>query len=409
MHSILEKARKAYELLQWPSSTTEEWRRTPMEKLKGLFQPDSFFQEKTNKIVMQDPGIYTYEESWGTVIHYKEGIWYLAKKEVSTLEIQTDFSQLSLPAQWALEHRIESFSHRIEALSLADPSTLLLLRIPPKVRLQKPVLLYLEEKDKTIFTPHIVILMEKDTEAKIYTRFNLQRSTSRASSPMFFNGGLTYYGLPNSYGTLVIDRVLSPEVVFLLSPRAYLKQDAFLQSLELHLGGPLSKTDLKIELLEKGARAELQGAYLAPPSSFLEMDLSQVHIEGQTQSNTLYKGVVGTGGKTVFQGLIVVKPGASKTDAYLSNRNLLLGSGAHADSIPRLNIGNDDVRCTHGSTTGKIDPLQLFYLRSRGLSLTEARKLLIEGFFSSVLNPLTQEVKEEILERINHSVEQMSV
>ena len=86
------------------------------------------------------------------------------------------------------------------------------------------------------------------------------------------------------------------------------------------------------------------------------------------------------GGRSIFQGLIEVAPGAAKTDAYLTNNNLVLGNGARADSLPKLNILTDDVRCSHGSTTGKLDTDQLFYLVSRGFSPQEATKELTRGF-----------------------------
>ena len=109
------------------------------------------------------------------------------------------------------------------------------------------------------------------------------------------------------------------------------------------------------------------------------------HVSPGATSRAAYKGAVQGGGRSVYQGLIDVGQGASGTDAYLSNRNLLLGEGARADSIPTLRIGNNDVRCSHGSATGRLGEEELFYLQSRGLSEEEAREMLVLGFFEDLL------------------------
>ena len=106
------------------------------------------------------------------------------------------------------------------------------------------------------------------------------------------------------------------------------------------------------------------------------------------------------GGHTVFQGLIRVEPGAAKTDAYLSNRNLLTADGARADSIPSLQILNNDVRCTHGSTTGKLNEEEIFYLQSRGFSREEAQQTLLWGFYEDALGGVSPAVAENIRARL---------
>jgi Fe-S cluster assembly protein SufD len=95
--------------------------------------------------------------------------------------------------------------------------------------------------------------------------------------------------------------------------------------------------------------------------------------------------------KTIFSGLIIVDPDAQKTDAYQSNRNLMLSEEAEANSLPGLEIQANDVRCTHGATTSRVDPEQLYYLQSRGIPPNTARQLLVFGFFEEVLNRLENE------------------
>jgi Fe-S cluster assembly protein SufD len=102
-------------------------------------------------------------------------------------------------------------------------------------------------------------------------------------------------------------------------------------------------------------------------------------------SDLLFKGALREHSRSVWQGMIYVAPGAQKTDGYQANRNLILDSNARADSIPGLEILADDVRCTHGATIGKIDPDQVFYLRSRGIPYKNAERLIVEGFFDPIM------------------------
>jgi Fe-S cluster assembly protein SufD len=132
------------------------------------------------------------------------------------------------------------------------------------------------------------------------------------------------------------------------------------------------------------------------------MDIRTVqrHQAPRATSRAYYKGAVAAGGRTVFQGLIEVGTGASGTDAYLTNRNLILGEAARSDSIPTLKIGNNDVKCSHGSTTGKLSADELFYLESRGLSAIDAREMLVVGYFEDLLAPAPERFRDDALARI---------
>ena len=117
----------------------------------------------------------------------------------------------------------------------------------------------------------------------------------------------------------------------------------------------------------------------------------QIHQAPNTSSNLLYKNALLDQAKTIFSGLIVVDPDAQKTDAYQSNRNLMLSDEAEANSLPGLEIRANDVRCTHGATSARIDAEQEFYLKARGISATQAQELLVFGFFEEVLGKIENE------------------
>ena len=126
----------------------------------------------------------------------------------------------------------------------------------------------------------------------------------------------------------------------------------------------------------------------------------QSHQAPHTSSNLLYKNALLDQARTIFSGLIIVDPDAQKTDAYQSNRNLLLSDDAEANSLPGLEIQANDVRCTHGATSGHVDEEQMFYLESRGIPPVVARELLVFGFFEEVLNKLENEELHAVLREL---------
>jgi Fe-S cluster assembly protein SufD len=128
------------------------------------------------------------------------------------------------------------------------------------------------------------------------------------------------------------------------------------------------------------------------------MDIRTVqrHRAPSTTSRAFYKGALKDRSRAIYQGLIEVSPGAAKTDAFLTDRNLILNDGARADSIPSLRIDTNDVKCSHGSTTGKIDEAQVFYLMSRGLARAEAERMLTLGYFEELLASVPESLAEEL-------------
>lgn len=141
-----------------------------------------------------------------------------------------------------------------------------------------------------------------------------------------------------------------------------------------------------VDLTGRAAQVDFAGAYTAAASTWREHALSENHLAPMTRSRALLKSALRDSGHLLFSGLIRVDPAAPGTDAYLSNRNLILDDGARAESLPQLKIETDDVACTHGSTTGGPRDEELFYLMSRGLDRLTARNMLALGHLGGVLD-----------------------
>ncbi|MGH7528879.1 MAG: Fe-S cluster assembly protein SufD [Gemmatimonadales bacterium] len=165
-------------------------------------------------------------------------------------------------------------------------------------------------------------------------------------------------------------------------------------------GAGLSRHDIGGVLAGPGGSLILNGLYLLAGTQHGDHHTTIDHAAPHCESHEYFNGVLDGRARGVFTGRIIVRPGAQKTDSKQTNNNLLLSSDAHADSQPQLEIYADDVKCTHGSTVGPLDPRALFYLRSRGLAEAEARRLLTYGFGAEILGRMQVAPLRAQLDRI---------
>jgi Fe-S cluster assembly protein SufD len=181
--------------------------------------------------------------------------------------------------------------------------------------------------------------------------------------------------------------------------RANVDRDGTLDWIYGAVGTHLTKNFSEINLIGEGSTGRMSGFYFTDGVQHLDHDTQQNHMAPHTTSDLLFKGALEGHSRSVWQGMIYVAPGAQKTDGYQHNPNLVLSKDARGDSIPGLEILADDVRCTHGSTVGKIDEEELFYLKSRGIPQKSAERLIVEGFFDPVMQRIPFERVRERLQQ----------
>ena len=162
-------------------------------------------------------------------------------------------------------------------------------------------------------------------------------------------------------------------------------RDALVSSVNAAVGSRRARLENTVRLDGPGADVRLYGIAVASGEQEFDQRTLQIHTAGQAKSDLLFKNALLGKARTIFSGLIKVGPEAQRTDAFQTNRNLLLSPDAEADSLPGLEIEANDVKCSHGATTGQIDPAELFYLRARGIPLAVAQELLAQGFLEEVL------------------------
>lgn len=156
----------------------------------------------------------------------------------------------------------------------------------------------------------------------------------------------------------------------------------------LSLGGHYDRARNDAELVGAGAENQLWTTFLGRGDQVHDLRSHQMHHVGRTQSQLLSKGAAADTSRSVYTGLIEIERGAKRTDARQTNHNLLLSPHAHADSVPNLDIRENDVACAHASSVGPLDQLQRWYLESRGVSRIDSERLMIEGFFKEMLDVL---------------------
>ncbi len=179
--------------------------------------------------------------------------------------------------------------------------------------------------------------------------------------------------------------------------RAAAGKDSRVRSVNVTLGGDIVRVEPTMYCRGTGSDARALGLYFATGDQHFEHRVVSRHEAPQSYSNLLYKGAIQDTAHTVFFGNLVVPPGAPGTDAYQTNRNLILNEGARADTIPFLEIETAEVKCSHAGAVGRVDDEQLFYLMSRGVPELEAKHQIVYGFFQEVLDQISfDELRQEL-------------
>jgi Fe-S cluster assembly protein SufD len=244
--------------------------------------------------------------------------------------------------------------------------------------------------------PHTLVIAEERAKITIADFFRSEKATEA----QFACGGHDLYAGHGAQVTYIAMQDWSRETLSFQFNATVARRDAKVLSLNLHAGARQARHESFSQLSAPGAHSEMLALTVAHGTQEFDQRTLQIHQAPNTSSNLLYKNALMDQAKTIFSGLIVVDPDAQKTDAYQSNRNLMLSDEAEANSLPGLEIQANDVRCTHGATSARIDAEQEFYLESRGIGPAQAQELLVFGFFEEVLGKIEHQQLHDILTEI---------
>ena len=210
-----------------------------------------------------------------------------------------------------------------------------------------------------------------------------------------------------SYAAL---QVLGTEVWHIARVAAVAGRDAALRTFSMGLGAAYDRSRTDALAQGPGSTTELRSAYLGTGSQVHDVRTLQDHAAAHTTSDLLCKGAVAGTSRSVYSGLIRVRRGAVRTNAFQTNHNLVLDEGAHADSVPNLDIEENDVRCSHASTVGPVNEDQRYYLESRGIPPARAERLIVTGFFDDIVQrcpvpALVPRLRREVELRLTSALE----
>ncbi len=258
-----------------------------------------------------------------------------------------------------------------------------------KVDLPLQTLTYVDVDGAAVF-PHTLIVVEAGAEVTFIERFaspDLTRAFSDAVTEIHVGDGAhVRYAAIQDWGA---------GMTHLAIQRSRTGRDADLRTLSLGFGADLARTETEVELAEPGGFSEQLGVFFADEEQHFDHRSTQEHVAPNCRSDLLYKGALRDSSRAVYSGWVYVRPGAQKTDAMQTCRNIVLSEHAKADAIPNLEIEANDVKCGHAASVGPVEEETLFYLESRGITRDEAERLIVTGFFQEVLDRVQiDEVRE---------------
>lgn len=307
-----------------------------------------------------------------------------------------------LVAKFFMQEAVPLTTDKYAALHAAFWSGGTFLYVPKNVSVGLPFVsvLWQEMPQLAVFPPTLLVA-DKGSQVTLVSEL---LSMGCDGCPNTYVGGVTelYVGAAARV-RFVNAQDLGKQVYDLRSQAALLERDSHLEWLTVTLGGRVSRSTQHSVLRGPGAEAVVTGLYLPDGRQHIAFDTLQDHVAAGCTSDLLYQGALLGKSRSVYEGTIRAWPDAQKTNAYQSNRNLLLSKNARADSLPRLEIEANDLRCTHGATVSQVDDQQVFYLMSRGIPHDEAVRLIVEGFFQPSLDRLP-ETLEGLRERLVQAI-----
>ncbi|SIP90844.1 Iron-regulated ABC transporter permease protein SufD [Alkalispirochaeta americana] len=396
LRDIRKVALERFSRLEWPSAQDEEFRRTDLSS----FDFDAWSFSRDEKTLTQEappratPGEIVFEgaatasRSLDPELAAK-GCLLAGFEEVAAGALPEKVARIVAEA---LRKGLERADNRLALWHYVTMTHGVVLYVPPFLEIHEPFRVTFSETTAGVMrSPQVVVVADEGARFSL-----LHQSDTEVSGEVLFNEGITLDLAQGSKVDYFLLQDVNIDSSYFSNGYASVGRDAALRVYSAVFGGLLSKYRMEGEMAGPGGDAYFGGVYFPHQDQHVDMKTVQDHRAPKAHSLALYKGAVADEARSVFQGLIKVDHDALDTDAYLTNNNLVLGDEAEADSIPMLEINTDEVRCSHGSTTGKLDARQLFYLESRGYTPKESRRLLIEGFFAEVSASFPQEARERI-------------
>jgi len=369
----------AFEAAGLPTTSDEVWRYAPLKD----FVLDNF--EVVGEPTNRTDSAFAQQlcDRAGLVVRVVDGFCVSTGQAVDGVNVEIVESSTSLAGD-SLASRYESDTFAILNGALAPATTV--ISVAPDTNVAEPI---------------VVLNVSNATSSFSRTQIVLGRGAS-ATIVEYFEGGAGALVVPlseyqvddNASLQLITYQRLDQTAWHVARTTGFLARDARLRQAVVGIGAHYNRSRNDAEMRGAGSENELRTTFLGSGDQVHDFRTHQMHTGARSRSTLLSKGAVADRSRSVYTGLIEIEKGAKRTDARQTNHNLLLSPAAHADSVPNLDIRENDVMCAHASSVGPLDELQRWYLESRGVSREDAERLMIQGFFYEMLANLPPQLAE---------------
>ena len=377
-----------------PNKKIEAWKFTDLKKVfeKNSFEPVKQIKTKKSPDISSAISKNIFFNPKTNFIIFKNGYVEKMNIESSGLEIKflnknnknKTFNQKNFNRNDSLLDINKTFSNDN-----------LIINVKKNIKLSKSISIfyYNSEKKKYLINNRIHITLEENAHAEINEVFFSNKEA------VYWNNIHNYICLKKNsnldHYKIQLENIKS---VHSSSTNVDCENSSLYNNFIFSVGGNLSRIEVTSSINSSDINFNIKGLYLAKTSQHHDITTLMQHKHPESKSNQHIKGILQKDSSGVFQGKVIVEQDAQKTDAFQFNQNLLLSETAEVNAKPELEIYADDVKCSHGATTGELDEEMLFYLRSRGLKKEDAKKLLIEGFINELFDDLkNKELKQKLL------------
>jgi Fe-S cluster assembly protein SufD len=376
----------AFERAGLPTVSDEVWRYAPLSE----FDVERFVVAAAPKSRAESAFAGQLCERAGLVVRVVDGFCVDLGDAPEGVSVEVQEASASLSEESLLE-RYQSDTFAVLNVALAPATTV--IRVAPGTLVELPI---------------VVLNVTNGSSSFSRTQIDLGRGAS-ATVVEYFEGGedglvvpLSEYRIgENAALQLITYQRLSSSAWHVARTTGFLGRDARLRQAVVGMGGHYNRSRNDAVMLGLGSENELRTTFLGSGQQVHDFRTHQLHVAGRSHCTLLSKGAVADDSRSVYTGLIEIEKGAKRTDARQINHNLLLSPTAHADSVPNLDIKENDVMCAHASSVGPLDELQRWYLESRGVSRSDAERLMIQGFFNEMLVSLPTELAELVEADVN--------
>jgi Fe-S cluster assembly protein SufD len=417
LHPIRAAASERLTYLQLPTQKTEDWKYLKLEKLLASDPIETQSTEELDlKIVNYISDISDIYEINNVLsqslisgfdayrLVFVNGVFVSELSQQDSNPYSVLFSEASTAQQQLIvDHLDSSHNYYHDYFSSLNSEQLedgLLIHIPEHCRVDKPfyiVNLLIGEQPKTHMM-RVLIIAETGSKATL-----IEHEDTPVKHTGMVNTVIECF--VNDNADITHSRIqLDESVTSLCSQRVKQGRNSLYQQYQISLASKLKRNDLTVALVGEYASADIRGSFYGRNQQTIDNHTCMEHIAPNCTSNEIFRGLADNEANAVFNGRIHIHPDAQKTVAKLSNKNLLLSDFATINTKPELEIYADDVRCSHGATVGQIDSDALFYLQSRGISRSEAKRLLSLAFIAEIVDKVPEtSVQEFITQRFSSS------